>query len=394
VTNPAGSSNVSGATVTDIFPAQMTSAAWTCVPAGGATCTANGSGNINDTVSIPVGGSVTYTATVNTASSATGDMTNTATVTVPAGYVDVNPGNNSARDTDTPAFTADLQIRKTDNTDIYLAGNSLRYSIVVSNAGPSSVIGATVTDVLSANTNLNPVGINWTCTGSGSASCTTAGVGDINDAAVNLPAGSSVTYTINATVAASPSGNLVNEAAVASPAGVSDPNPGNNRATDTDALLSAIGAIPDGTVFTLSSPGFLTLNLNTAVNGDLGVWDLVYYEAPEGSGVLLDWVIVQVGDGTNWYTVFNWGDENRDTNSNMDYNLLTLPPPVGPPPFEPDQRDISSTDLYQDPVSGMSTGIAIDLDIPSVPPGNYLYVRFLVPAGSGSMQIDAIQSFP
>ena len=46
----------------DTFPAVLT-CTWTCVGAGGGTCTASGSGNINDTVNLPAGGSVTYTAT-------------------------------------------------------------------------------------------------------------------------------------------------------------------------------------------------------------------------------------------------------------------------------------------------------------------------------------------
>ena len=57
----AGPSNATGATVADTFPASLT-ATWTCVGAGGGTCTASGSGNINDTVNLPAGGSVTYTA--------------------------------------------------------------------------------------------------------------------------------------------------------------------------------------------------------------------------------------------------------------------------------------------------------------------------------------------
>ena len=43
-----------GATVADTFPASLT-CTWTCAGAGGGTCTASGSGNINDTVE-PAGG--------------------------------------------------------------------------------------------------------------------------------------------------------------------------------------------------------------------------------------------------------------------------------------------------------------------------------------------------
>src|SRR4051812_38910838 len=43
----AGPAPTTGATVADTFPASLT-ATWTCVGAGGGTCTASGSGNIND----------------------------------------------------------------------------------------------------------------------------------------------------------------------------------------------------------------------------------------------------------------------------------------------------------------------------------------------------------
>jgi hypothetical protein len=88
--------------VADTLPAAITGATWTCVGAGGGTCTASGSGNINDTVSLPAGGSVTYTLSGTVAlTTASGPLSNTATVTAPAGVTDPTPGNNSATDTDT-----------------------------------------------------------------------------------------------------------------------------------------------------------------------------------------------------------------------------------------------------------------------------------------------------
>src|SRR5258706_260305 len=97
----SGPSNAVGATVADTFPASLTGVTWTCVGAGGGTCTASGSGNINDTVNLPVGGSVTYTVSATISAAATGRLSNTATVTAPGGATDPNPGNNKARDTHT-----------------------------------------------------------------------------------------------------------------------------------------------------------------------------------------------------------------------------------------------------------------------------------------------------
>src|SRR5205085_2295151 len=109
----AGPSNATGATVADTFPASLT-CTWTCVGAGEGTCTASGSGNLNDTVNLPAGGSTTYTASCTISGAATGSLSNTATVTAPGGVTDSTPGNNSATDSDTLGASADLSITKTD----------------------------------------------------------------------------------------------------------------------------------------------------------------------------------------------------------------------------------------------------------------------------------------
>ena len=80
-TNAAGPSAAPGATVADAFSPDLTGCSWTCVGAGGATCAASGAGDINDTASLPVGGSATYTATCMVDPGATGSLVNTATVT-------------------------------------------------------------------------------------------------------------------------------------------------------------------------------------------------------------------------------------------------------------------------------------------------------------------------
>jgi uncharacterized repeat protein (TIGR01451 family)/fimbrial isopeptide formation D2 family protein len=225
----AGPSNAPGATVADTFPASLT-CNWTCTGAGGGTCTAAGSGNINDTANLPAGGSVTYTAICTVSGAASGTIINTATVAAPAGVTDPTPGNNSATDTDTVAAQADLAITKTDGVTAVTAGGSTTYTITASNAGPSSATGATVADTFPAT-----LTCTWTCTGAGGGTCTAAGSGNINDT-VNLPSGGSVTYTASCTISGAATGTLVNTATVAAPAGVTDPNPANNSATDTDTV--------------------------------------------------------------------------------------------------------------------------------------------------------------
>jgi len=256
-------------------------------------------------------------------------------------------------------------------------GGTTTYSIVVTNNGPRIVNGAFVT----SNFSTNLQNITWTCSFGGATACAASGTGNISDNSVTLPSGTSVVYTVNATIIQSPVGNIISTATVGVPSGITDPNTSNNSATDTDTIAFEIGSTPDGTIYNVMTGGYLTLNITIPTGPG---WDVVYYERPNGSGVLLDWMLVEVSqDGSNWSQVFYWGDELRDTNTNVDYLNLPNYPQT---PEEPDQRDISSTVLYN------STGIAIDLDSLGLS-GTYYYIRFYAPSGDfdGHSEIDAIQ---
>lgn len=396
-----GPNNVTGAAVNDSKPAQVTTWGWCVAPC---TPVANTSGNLGVMLNLNPGASVTYTIATSIDPAATGNLVNTATVSVPAGYTDTVPGNNSATDTNILAASADLQITKTDNATHYVADAAKTYIITVTNAGPANVTSATVTDALAANPNLASAA--WTCAGTNGGTCTSNGSGDINDL-VNLPAGASVTYIVDITVVSSPSGPLENTATVTAPSGVTDPVPGNNFSTDTDLLITVdphpgeISLPPDNTYYELQSGGTLTLNITTTVSGNPGP-DLVFYEFLNGSYVYMDLVQIQIGDGSNWYTVFYWGDEIRDTNTNMDYALLPCPPdtepyPPGCPPggslYEPDERQIPPIYFY--PYTPVSRGVAIDIDLPFIPQDTYPYIRFISPPGDANgLEIDAIEVLP
>jgi uncharacterized repeat protein (TIGR01451 family) len=241
VVNNAGPSNAVNATVQDVLPAPLSGFAWTCAASGsGASCgTSAGTGDIDALVSLPVGTSATFTVSGTVPSGATGALVNTATVTPPLGVVDPALGNNSDTDTNPSGPQADLSITKTDGVDSVIAGEATTYTITVKNNGPSEVTNATVVDNAPSGLTIG----NWSCsvTNAGSAgSVTTAcgaagGSGNINTT-VTMRSGAIITYTVPATVSWNATGNIANTATVAPPAGVVDPVPGNNSATDTDAI--------------------------------------------------------------------------------------------------------------------------------------------------------------
>jgi uncharacterized repeat protein (TIGR01451 family) len=222
----AGPDPVPSASVVDNFPGDINCPTWSCVGAGGGTCTGSGSGSINDTANLPVGGSVTYTANCSVGTNVSGTLSNTATVSG-APIADPNTGDNSATDLDIIVFEPDVSITKTDGVTTAVPGQSVTYTITASNAGPSNAVGATVADDFPST-----LTCTWTCAGAGGGTCTAAGSGDINDT-VNLPVGGSVTYTAPCDISAGASGVLDNTATVTA---AGDPNTTNDSATDTDVL--------------------------------------------------------------------------------------------------------------------------------------------------------------
>src|SRR5207237_1378 len=125
---------------------------------------------------------------------------------------------------DTPTPSADLTVSKTDGTGTYTPGTTTTYTIVVGNAGPSAVTGAMVSDTIPAQV----TSWTWVCSGTtgGATGCDPAALNSSTFTdTVNLPVGSTITYTVTANISASATGNLVNTVTVSPPAGTADPTP-------------------------------------------------------------------------------------------------------------------------------------------------------------------------
>jgi uncharacterized repeat protein (TIGR01451 family) len=102
VATNGGPDPVLGANVEDTLPAGLTGVTWTCTASGGSSCAnATGSGNIDELVDLIPSGTATFVVVGTVALGTTGDLVNTATVTVPAGWTDPDTANNTATDTDT-----------------------------------------------------------------------------------------------------------------------------------------------------------------------------------------------------------------------------------------------------------------------------------------------------
>ncbi len=233
-----GPSAVTGASVSDALPAGVTSATWTQTDSsGGGTVTGptSGAGALATIVDLPVDASVIFSFTVQIDPSATGTLTNTATIKPPPGVTDPNPANDTSTDNDTLTPQSDLSITKTDGVTSLVPGTSTTYTIVVTNAGPSTAVDQQVTDLFPSEI----TSVSWTAVASpGSSVAAASGSGDINTTITLLPGGT-VTFTAVAQISSSATGSLSNTATVAVPPG--DNTPEDNSATDTDSLTPQTG---------------------------------------------------------------------------------------------------------------------------------------------------------
>ena len=226
VANEVGPSDIAAVTVEDNFAAAIASVSWTCAAGGSASCgVATGSGNLNETVSLPVGGVVTYTAVAVLNSGATGSVTNTATVTA-TGVVDSVSGNDSSTVVTSLSQSADLGVVKTADRATMAAGDTLTYTLVVTNTGPSDVSNGSLTDLFPADLS----GVVWSCVATGGGSCASAsGSGDIAETGLGIPVGGVLTYTAVATVASDAINSPLSNTASVGGSGYTELSAANNN---------------------------------------------------------------------------------------------------------------------------------------------------------------------
>ncbi len=91
-----GNVDIDNVHVEDSLPATLLNASWTCVAGFNASCSASGSGDIDDMASLPSGSMVTYLLTATVSPTATQDIINTVTATLPFALVDATPADNTA----------------------------------------------------------------------------------------------------------------------------------------------------------------------------------------------------------------------------------------------------------------------------------------------------------
>jgi uncharacterized repeat protein (TIGR01451 family) len=172
---------------------------------------------------LAAGASATITLNVNVSPETRGVLLNQATVSANEDETDLS--DNTAMVETTVIAEIDLAISKSDAPDPVLAGESLTYTLTISNLGPSAATGVTVIDTL-------PIGVEYVSAVStrGTATHTNGTVTvDLGDMAT----GQTETVTIVVAVSPAASGTLVNTAVVS----------GNEQETDYDNNTASVSTV-------------------------------------------------------------------------------------------------------------------------------------------------------
>ena len=284
-----------------------------CTPAGGAQCPASsafhnysGVGAYDNYLysttipQFPAGGSLTivYTMTPTDVAApcgtSNGDIQNFAFISAPAGTTDSSSNNDASsvallKPAAAACPQADLSVTKTQSPANYVSGAPVTYAVTVNNAGPSAANGASISDFLRGYGQGNATNLQATfvsCTPGGGAQCPAnsafhnySGVGAYDNYLFStpvpqLPSGGSLTiiYTLVATDTAAPcssgSGDIQNFASVTAPAGVTDPESGNNYRSVALLLTCAdISVNKSVAPITTVSGGTVTYTIDVASAG-------------------------------------------------------------------------------------------------------------------------------
>ena len=168
--------------------------------------------------------------------------------------------NNLTLDAGIYQNAGDLSITKTNGLTTVTPGQKITYTIVAKNNGLITATNALVSDIMP--TNLTDV--TWTSIATtGAKDNETSGTGNINDY-VTLVGGSSITYTVNATVAAATSSYTTATTINLTDGSSSDGSKGNIR------TFSANGVSVKASAFSSTSTG----TWDTAKLGQYGSWGL------------------------------------------------------------------------------------------------------------------------
>ena len=220
----SGPSTATNVVLTDDIPAGLTFSNGS-ITGGGAASVVNG-----DVVfpGITLADDATATATLSfvVGAAASGNITNTATVTADNGETNLN--NNSAQEVITVTPQVDITVAKTVDQAAAQVGDTLVYSIIVTNNGPDAALNVIATDTLPPNVTF------VSGTGPNGALSASNGVVTVNGG--TIASGGTFQFTINGTIDQGTTATQTNTVTVATD--TAETNLANNSAQAATTIIT------------------------------------------------------------------------------------------------------------------------------------------------------------
>ncbi|MCP4506463.1 MAG: DUF11 domain-containing protein, partial [Fuerstiella sp.] len=242
--------------VTDTIPAGLTGVVINA-PTADDTTYDPGTGDLSIQYDIlPNGETRVFTLTANVQEGASGTVVNTASVSSLG--TDLDPGNNSASAATTLTPDFDVQVSKVADDPNSIPGDSVVYTVTVTNTGPSTAPGVILTDVL-------PAGVTLQSATMGGQTGVDSG-GTITFPSVDLASGDSATATITVTVDTLTDGLISNVASVQDLSAVGENDSANNSDTADVTVVAEADLAVSKTVSSSASQVGGTLTYTIDVN--------------------------------------------------------------------------------------------------------------------------------
>ncbi|MCC6812384.1 MAG: DUF11 domain-containing protein [Deltaproteobacteria bacterium] len=277
----SGDIPIAGASFSDTLPAGTTldtidtssAPGWSCMNTGPAVSCSAGA-------PMPLSGSAAFvvTVSVDAAADPTGSLSNTAVaMSTLADRAGANNADTEATAIDATIALAIPTLARVPATSPLAKGSPVSYSIVLSNAGPSTAVASTF--ALTLDTLASPdrlIGATWTCMAAGASQCSApSGNGAPTGVAVTLVAGADITFVVDAFIDPTTTdlASAVDVQATLTPGAAYGGAPVNKNdaapfmidpAAAVATLLAAITANPDPSVIAGTSVTF------TAQDGNSG----------------------------------------------------------------------------------------------------------------------------
>ncbi|MCC9601588.1 DUF11 domain-containing protein [Stieleria sp. JC731] len=227
-----GPSTATGVILTDDIPSGLTFVSGTL---DGQSATSNGTTVTFPSVTLSDGETKSATLVFTVGATQDGTITNTASVTADAGETDTSNNSDSVDVTATPE--ADLTVAKTVDSANAQAGDTLVYTITITNDGISTAEGVTAADVL-------PSGLTFVSANTPGGETVTTNGQTVSVDVGDIVASGTFTFTINASVDNTAPATVTNTVSVQTTTGETDLT--NNSATAetaVEAFQSSIGGV-------------------------------------------------------------------------------------------------------------------------------------------------------